>query len=553
MADFSKDIVIEKSAKVATYRYMLGKLIYDSTPQPLLDKILEKIDKTQFIIAAGSLAEDVYSFETFNEKMKELQANYQEGDDIQSVADGSKILSNDVIAKILQTGGFVLNAVDEAGEEGVKEFMEAMTEEGRVDEDGNIIKSDKPEDDVGVDNLILSTEPPESIKNIIDGNDFSEFTEEIVMKITNDLRDDKVATDLDRQEEEGITTSLEDDDEGGALPYEDGDSILEDESDDDGIDDLDEGEEPADQTPPPAEDATPEEKEMYQEAITKKKQKKAKKRKLAKKLAYINKIKGAVCDKTEKQYMESPFTNVMNHSPSATAAGITAGIYGPVVTATLGPAGLVAVLMGIGVGTLINEFISVPLMSAIAGKFRTDNYNKVISEFTTLNGNSKVKNDKILGGKYIKLVNDILTIKNTADKYQLDDTFLTLFDTIKFGGMGKATKEDIAVKVQELIKSTPKDQVASKIAQLSDEFDNYMKSITDVYVGFGDAFDVIGNMNKSVKRYVVADTKNFDEYVNVFKEYSFYDLSAKLDGILEKIVTSNNIVLQYEKRYATKK
>lgn len=549
MADFVKEAIVEKAAKKATYRYLLGKLIYDSTPQALKDKILEKVDMTQFIISAGTLAEEKISLEEFTKIMDDMKASYQAGEDVDEVGNTGKTLPNDKFAKILEIAGFIQATVNESADEGVQAYMEAIAEDGEIQTEMKPEKTgDGTEDNIGIDNIILSKEPPESITNIINDEDFGNFTEEIVMKITNDLRDDKIATDLDTQESNNITASIEDENEDEELQYEDGDSLLEDdENDTEEVEDLDNEEgTPEDQTPeptPPAEDATDEEKQLYQEACAAKKKKKSKKK--PKKVAYIDKIKKSVAKSTEKLYKESPFDNLMKHSPDTAALPGHAVIAGVGIT-LIGPLSIAAVLIGATAAVITNKFITMPLMDNIITSTRKNGWDKVINEYITISTNSKIKNDKVLIEKYIKPMSIISKQKSVMDNFKYTDCLIKLTDAIKFGGLGR---EESGIKMKEILEKTPKGEVADKLASMSDEFDVYITAIREGYMSAFQTINVLLRMNGVLKRYIISDEKSFGDFVANFREYDFYKDASILEEIVTSLDKNVDIIKEFETRY----
>ena len=169
--DLGKRQVMLDALTDATYKYILGKLIYDSTP----DEIKAKMDMepAQFIIVAGTAGAAMISYKAMMERIADVKDTYDAGDDVTSIETG-ETLSDSKVDSILEVAGFIKSTIETVKSKLIGEAIE--TKDADVD------------DSTAIDNIAAKV--PEAIVDLVGDKDFSNFTDELMSMIKVDIRKD---------------------------------------------------------------------------------------------------------------------------------------------------------------------------------------------------------------------------------------------------------------------------------------------------------------------------------------------------------------------------
>lgn len=185
----AKRRVVIDAAKNAVYQTMLGKMIFEATPENIRDEILKEIDESYFINVAGSMAASLIKYDEILDKMENLKAKIQDGTAID--LDGNKI--DDVSAiNILKIGGYLKSILEN-------------TEDILIKESDNIINDIVERDDIVVKETI-----PEPIAKALGGKDFSDITDAISKVVIVTIKRDIESEEKDKQEEKEFNDDISD-------------------------------------------------------------------------------------------------------------------------------------------------------------------------------------------------------------------------------------------------------------------------------------------------------------------------------------------------------
>lgn len=187
----TKKGVVMAAAKKAIYETILGKLIWESTPQEIKDKILTLVDKEFFIPSAGAVAAAIMGYDEFIEKIEALKNTAEDGREI-AIPGEDATIPKDKVVDILKIGGYIKSLIDISDDELFKES------DGKI---GTIVESE----DLVIDNTV-----PTNLQVAIEKKEFTNFTKDIVKLVTATLKEDMETLEDEKKEEEEFVENLED-------------------------------------------------------------------------------------------------------------------------------------------------------------------------------------------------------------------------------------------------------------------------------------------------------------------------------------------------------
>ena len=187
----TKKGVVMAAAKKAIYETILGKLIWESTPDEIKEKILAIVDKDFFIPSAGAVAAAIMGYDEFIEKMESLKNNAEDGREISAPGD-SEVIPKDKVIDILKIGGYIKSLIQMSDDELFKES------DGKIN---TIIESEE---------LVIDNTVPTNLQAAIEKKDFNNFTKDIIKLVTVTLKEDIETLEDEKTEEEEFVENLED-------------------------------------------------------------------------------------------------------------------------------------------------------------------------------------------------------------------------------------------------------------------------------------------------------------------------------------------------------
>ena len=195
-----KSIAIDAVGE-ATYKYILGKMVYESLPTEIKAKVDAQVAITQFIIVAGTIGAKMISYQTMMDKVADVKANYDAGQPVVSIADESTVLDDSATSEILGVVGFIKSVIEETKSALFKEDIQTDP----------VVAGEKDIKD------IITTKVPDVIVDIVNKKDFSNFTNELMKMIKVDIRKDIDAQAKIKDDETALTTSLGSDPEDSKI------------------------------------------------------------------------------------------------------------------------------------------------------------------------------------------------------------------------------------------------------------------------------------------------------------------------------------------------
>ena len=169
-----------------TYNYLMGKIGLECLPAELKEKVLLSTDKESFIYGAGAMFAAMVPYSEFINVIEGIKDKANSGAPIMYVENCTQAISAESVDRTLRVGGYV------------KAMYDAAT---KTYEKGHLISE--------ADNVIeFHKRVPEALKDIIDGEDFTDFTTVIADAIKIDLRKDAAAAEEEKQADADLATNM---------------------------------------------------------------------------------------------------------------------------------------------------------------------------------------------------------------------------------------------------------------------------------------------------------------------------------------------------------